>query len=82
MGKIKRKLYLLYPEDLVNKPILWEFIKTFDLVVNIKSASMKGEVGLVAVEIEGEENEIKRGEKWFQEKGIKVDRVEQDIVEP
>lgn len=82
MAKIRKKLYLVYPSELVNSPVLWEFIKKFDVVVNIKSASMKGEVGLVAVEIEGESKQIEEGEKWFAERGIKVDRIEQDIVEP
>ncbi len=82
MAKVKKKLYLLYPSNLVNKPVIWEFIKNFDVVVNIKSASMKGEVGLVAVEIEGEEKYVEEGEKWLAQKGIKVDRIEQDILEP
>lgn len=82
MAKVKKKLYLLYPSELVNRPIIWEFIKKFDIVVNIKSASMKGEVGLVAVEIEGDEKNIEEGEEWLAQKGIKVDRIEQDILEP
>lgn len=82
MARIKKKFYLVYPSELINAPVLWEFIKRFDIVVNIKSASMKGEVGLVAVEMEGEEEQIEEGEKWFTQKGIKVNRIEQDIVEP
>lgn len=82
MAKVRRKFYLVYPPELANRPILWEFIRKFDIVVNIKSASMKGEVGLVAVEMEGEEEHIKEGERWFEQRGIKVDRIEQDILEP
>lgn len=82
MKNIKRKLYLIYPETLVNKPVLWEFIKNFDVVVNIKSASMKGEIGLVTVEFEGEKSEIEKGIKWLEEKGIKIERIEQDVIEP
>ncbi len=79
---MRKKLYLIYPEDLVNKPVLWEFIKKFDIVVNIKSASMKGEIGLVTVEFEGADEELKKGIRWLEEKGIKVERIEQDIIEP
>jgi ABC-type methionine transport system ATPase subunit len=78
----KRKLYLIYPFELVNKPILWELIKKFDLVVNIKSASMKGEVGLVTVEIEGTKEEMDKAISWLNQKGIKVERIEQDVIEP
>ncbi|MDT7907892.1 MAG: NIL domain-containing protein [Candidatus Calescibacterium sp.] len=79
---MKKRLYLIYPGDLVNKPIIWEFIKSFDVVVNIKSASMKGEVGLVTLELEGDKDEIERGINWFESKGIKVERIEQDVIEP
>ncbi len=79
---MKKRVYLIYPDALVNKPILWEFIKKFDIVVNIKSASMKGEIGLVTVEFEGEKEELEKGLKWLEEKGIKVERIEQDIIEP
>jgi ABC-type methionine transport system ATPase subunit len=79
---MKKRLYLIYPGNLVNKPIIWEFIKSFDVVVNIKSASMKGEVGLVTLELEGDKDEMERGIKWFESKGIKVERIEQDVIEP
>ena len=79
---MKKRVYLIYPDALVNKPILWEFIKKFDIVVNIKSASMKGEIGLVTVEFEGEKEELEKGLRWLEEKGIKVERIEQDIIEP
>jgi ABC-type methionine transport system ATPase subunit len=79
---MKKRLYLIYPGNLVNKPIIWEFIKSFDVVVNIKSASMKGEVGLVTLELEGDKDEIERGINWFESKGIKVERIEQDVIEP
>jgi ABC-type methionine transport system ATPase subunit len=79
---MKKRLYLIYPGNLVNKPIIWEFIKSFGVVVNIKSASMKGEVGLVTLELEGDKDEIERGIKWFESKGIKVERIEQDVIEP
>jgi ABC-type methionine transport system ATPase subunit len=79
---MKKRLYLIYPGNLVNKPIIWEFIKSFGVVVNIKSASMKGEVGLVTLELDGDKDEIERGIKWFESKGIKVERIEQDVIEP
>ena len=79
---MKKRLYLIYPGNLVNKPIIWEFIKSFGVVVNIKSASMKGEVGLVTLELEGDKDEMELGIKWFESKGIKVERIEQDVIEP
>jgi ABC-type methionine transport system ATPase subunit len=79
---MKKRLYLIYPSHLVNKPVIWEFIKNFGVVVNIKSASMKGEVGLVTLELEGDKDEIEQSINWFQSKVIKVERIEQDIIEP
>jgi len=34
------------------------------------------------LELEGDKDEIERGINWFESKGIKVERIEQDVIEP
>lgn len=78
---VKKKIYLTYPPELVKEPIIWKAGQLFRVITNIRSASVKKNVGLVALELEGEEEEVKKTIKWFEEQGIKVEPIEQDIVE-
>ena len=79
--RVKKKIYLTYPPELVKEPILWRASRKFDIITNIRSASVKKGIGLVALEIEGEREEVENALKWFEEQGIKVEPIEQDVVE-
>lgn len=79
--KVSKKLYLTYPAELAKKPVIWELGQKFKVITNIRSASLKGDIGLVALEIEGDEKEVERGVSWLKEIGINVQPIEQDIVE-
>ncbi len=53
MERIHERYYLSYPRTLIKEPILYQLVKKFDLVFNIRGASVSEEMGLVAVEFEG-----------------------------
>ncbi len=53
MERIHERYYLSYPRALIKEPILYHLVKKFDLVFNIRGASVSEEMGLVAVEFEG-----------------------------
>lgn len=75
------KVYLTYPLSLVKKPIIWECSQKFKVITNIRSASVSETMGLVALELIGNKEEIEKALKWFRKKGIKVEPIEQDIIE-
>ena len=72
----KTRLWLMFPARLITRPILWELAKKFELVTNIRQASVTDEVGLVSLELDGEREEIKKAIAWLEENGIKVEPVE------
>ncbi|MBI4209264.1 MAG: NIL domain-containing protein [Deltaproteobacteria bacterium] len=76
-----RKFYLTYPQKLIRKPLIYELIKRFDLVVNIRNSSVTEEVGLIAVELSGPSGAIEKGVQWLRSEGVQVDPIEQSIVE-
>ena len=45
------KLYLTYPKKLVRAPLIWQATRDFDLVFNIRSASVSEEIGIIANEL-------------------------------
>jgi len=71
----------MYPSRLITRPVIYELGKTFNLVTNVRQASVTPEVGIVSLEIEGERNEIKRAIEWLEELGIKVEPVEINTIE-
>ena len=72
----KTRLWLMFPARLITRPVLWELAKNFQLVTNVRQASVTDEIGLVSLELDGEREEIKKAISWLEQEGIKVEPVE------
>ncbi|MCK6473289.1 MAG: NIL domain-containing protein [Planctomycetes bacterium] len=57
-------------------------VKKFDVVPNIRGASVTDEVGLLSLEVSGSPDEIENAFKWLRKNNIKVDPIEMNVVEP
>lgn len=77
----KLKLWLVIPAEHVTTPVLYELGKKFDVVPNIRQASVTAEMGIVCVELEGERKVTHDAIRWLEELGVKVDPVEIQIIE-
>jgi len=71
----------MFPARLITRPVLWELAKKFQVVTNIRQASVTEEIGLVSLELEGGREEIKKAIAWLEEQGIKVEPVEINTIE-
>ena len=78
---MKRRVYLTYPKELIKEPLIYEVGQRFRVVTNIRQACVSDTMGLVALELEGSEEEIDRALKFFSDKGVKVEPIELDIIE-
>jgi ABC-type methionine transport system ATPase subunit len=81
MAKETSRLWLMYPSRLITRPVVYELGKKFEIVTNVRQASVTPEVGIVSLEIEGEREEIKGAIEWLEELGIKVEPVEINTIE-
>lgn len=81
MERIHERYYLSYPRDLIREPILYHLVKKFDLIFNIRGASVSEEMGLVAVEFEGTIEQIERAIRWLRETGVTVEPIEKNVIE-
>lgn len=79
--RVKKKVYLTYEKRLLNKPFIWEACRKFDVIINIGTASVSANIGLVGVELDGSANEVEALIKWFKKKGVKVEPIEQTVLE-
>jgi len=75
------RLWLMYPARLITRPVVYELGKKFEIITNVRQASVTPEVGIVSLEIEGEREEMKRAIEWLEELGLKVEPVEINTIE-
>jgi len=78
---LKKKVYLTYPEDKVREPLLCHCVRRFKVLTNIRQASVTDKLGIVALELEGEQSEIEKAIDFFTDNGVKVEPIELDIIE-
>lgn len=78
---MKKRVYLTYPKEQVREPLLYNVGQLFKVVTNIRQATVSDKVGLVALELDGEPDEIEKAIRYFTDKGVKVEPIELDIIE-
>ena len=78
---MKFRVYLTFNEATVRDPIIWKLGREFDLVTNIRMAEVKNGMGLVGLELDGDEDVIDAAVKWLDEQGVHVEPIEQNIIE-
>jgi L-aspartate semialdehyde sulfurtransferase ferredoxin len=81
MERIHERYYLTYPRALIREPILYHLVKKFDIMFNIRGASVSEEMGLVAVEFEGAQEQIDRALAWLRQTGVTVEPIEKNVIE-
>ena len=75
------RLWLMYPPRLITRPVIYELSHEFELVTNIRQASVTEEIGIVSLELEGDREVIKKAISWLEELGVKVEPVEINTIE-
>jgi ABC-type methionine transport system ATPase subunit len=80
-GRECQRYWLMVPQKLVRKPVVYELGHKFDVVTNVRQATIHEDVGLVSLEIEGARDEIKKAVKWLEKRGVKVEPVEVNVLE-
>jgi ABC-type methionine transport system ATPase subunit len=81
MATTKRRVQLVYPKHLVDKPILWQLAQKFQVITNIRRANVDAECGWIDLELEGEEDELERAIEWLRQVGVEVNPVERQVIE-
>jgi L-aspartate semialdehyde sulfurtransferase ferredoxin len=77
----QQRLWLMYPPKLIKKPFIWEVGHKFKVITNIRQASVTDEIGIVCLELDGAQNEVKAAIKWLQKNGVNVEPVEINVIE-
>ena len=80
-AKDRLRLWLMYPPKHITSPVICELVTRFELVINIRQAEVRDEIGIVCLELEGARADLKKATKWLGRKGIKVEPVEINVIE-
>lgn len=78
--KISKKVVLTFPQNLVDKPIVYRLIKDYNLIFNILRASITPkEEGLMVLEISGEEQNYKNAISFLKKQGVVLKPLKKDV---
>lgn len=77
---MKKEVVLHFSKEIWDKPIIYQLIKNYDLVVNIHKADvLPKQESFMVLELEGDNDEMTRGLEYLKEYGVKIDPIEQEI---
>jgi L-aspartate semialdehyde sulfurtransferase ferredoxin len=80
-GQQQTRLWLMYPPKLIKEPLIWQLTRKFDVITNIRQASVTDEIGIVSLELAGKRAEVSAAIKWLEKIGVSVEPVEINIIE-
>jgi ABC-type methionine transport system ATPase subunit len=81
MARETQRLWLTFDGESSRKPLICEMARLYDVVFNIRNASVTASVGIIALELEGERDVIKQAVAWLEAQGVQVEPVEINTIE-
>jgi ABC-type methionine transport system ATPase subunit len=81
MARETQRLWLTFDDESSRKPLIYEMSRNFEVVFNIRNASVTASIGIIALELAGERDEIKKAVAWFEANGVQVEPVEINTIE-
>ncbi len=75
-----RRVRLTFPEGLVTEPVIYNIGQKYEVVTNIRRASIVKEAGWVVLEITGGDEALEGAMAYLEAAGVDVEPVEGDIV--
>lgn len=71
-----QRLELTFPEKLIKKPVIYQLVKDFDVVPNIRRANVDENFGWMVMELSGEDEELVKAIAYLKDIGIEVEHLE------
>jgi hypothetical protein len=74
------RLFVSFPESLVDRPLIYEIITRFEVVPNIRRANVEDHSGWIILELNGEHDACDDAITYLEQLGCTVNRMEGDVV--
>jgi L-aspartate semialdehyde sulfurtransferase ferredoxin len=75
-----QRLFVSFPEPLVPRPMVYELVKRFDVIPNIRRADVEDHSGWMILELGGQPASCEAAVNWLREQGCVVDDMQGDII--
>lgn len=79
--KPRVRLFVSFPEQLVDRPLIYEVIREFDVVPNIRRANVEDHSGWIILEMTGDSSQLDASVAYLEGLGCTVNRMEGDVLE-
>ncbi len=78
-----KRVWLTFPtRNHVEQPILWQMSRAFPEVrFDIRQSSVQHEIGIMAVLLEGDADQVVKAIEFLRGKGVTVEPIEKSVVE-
>ena len=82
-GDYSKRCWFTFPtRTQVEQPIIWQMSRRFpDVMFDIRQASVQHEIGIMAVLLSGEEDDVNAAIAFLRSKGVTVEPIEKSVVE-
>ncbi|MFC2035142.1 NIL domain-containing protein [Chloroflexota bacterium] len=80
---VSKKVVLRFPRKLVERPVISQLVKDYNLEFNILKASITAEPeeeGLLVLELKGDRMEFDKGIKYLLKSGVQIQDLSQDVT--
>lgn len=80
MSSTSLHLKLTFPSERVREPVVYELVKRFDVVPNIRRAAIDHHMGWMVIELQGEPDALADARDYLTSLGVDVASAEGDVV--
>ena len=70
-----RVVRFIYPPSRVNEPILYQLVRKFDIVTNLRKADVNSNGGVLELGLRGDDQLINQALDWVRQLGIEVEEL-------
>jgi ABC-type methionine transport system ATPase subunit len=83
MASVSKRCWFTFPtRTQVEKPIIWQMSRKFpDVSFDIRQASVNNEIGIMAVLLTGEADDVQGAIDFLRSSGVTVEPIEKSVVE-
>ena len=74
------RLFVSFPEELVERPMIYEIVKRFDVIPNLRCANVEPHSGWMIMELSGAHDARDAAIAYLEGLGCTVNRMEGDVV--
>ena len=68
-----KRVRMTFSPELIQEPLIYNLGHEFNVVTNIRMATVDAQVGWVVPELEGDEDEVERSLQWARDRGVRID---------